>query len=91
MNFICIVFNLLKLLVMKKKKRKDERELSPLNESLLDRFSVEKLEERLETDPLLIGQLLGSIHSGNNPTDANSGDEGCCFFGSYYQCGEKGG
>ena len=32
--------------------------MEKLNESLLEQFSMEELEQRLETDPLAAGQLL---------------------------------
>lgn len=54
------MFNFNYFLLWKKKipkKKKDE--LMPLNENLYNEFSLEKLEERLETDPLVIGDLIG--------------------------------
>ncbi len=41
---------------MENKERKDE--LVSLNDKLYDEFYLQELEERLETDPLLIGGLL---------------------------------
>ncbi|WP_065220148.1 MULTISPECIES: hypothetical protein [Butyricimonas] len=41
---------------MKNKERKDE--IESLNDQLYDEFYVQELEERLETDPLLVGGLL---------------------------------
>lgn len=46
-------------------KKKDE--LTPLNEKLYNEFSLEKLEERLETDPLMIGDLMGNDDSSIEP------------------------
>lgn len=58
-------------------KKKDEKgELTPLNKTILDDFSMEELEKRLETDPLMIGQLLNLASSTEEMTSA----EGCCFM-----------
>lgn len=51
-------------------KKKDEKALLSLNEELSTEFSIRQLEERLETDPLLLG----------NPMDASvQMDSSDCF------------
>lgn len=58
-------------------KKKDEKgELTSLNKTILDEFSMEELEKRLETDPLMIGQLLNLASS----SDEMVASEGCCFL-----------
>lgn len=49
--------------------------LNSLNSSLFDEIAVNELEERLETDPLAIGQLF-NLTSSDDVTRA----EGCCLF-----------
>ena len=45
---------------MKDKSSKQEVDsLTPLNEKLYSEFSLQELEERLETDPLLLSSFLG--------------------------------
>lgn len=56
-------------------KTKDVIEKS-LNESVLDQFSVSELEQRLETDPLAIGQMLSLS------TSSDVEVYGCCLFAS---------
>ena len=52
--------------------------MEKLNESLLEQFSMEELEQRLETDPLAAGQLLTlSVDS-----DVDMQAEGCCLIAS---------
>ena len=47
---------------MSKKRRPDEgKELIPLTDKLYTEFSVEMLEERLETDPLMLSGLFDEI------------------------------
>lgn len=53
--------------------------METLNQSFLDQFSMTELEQRLETDPLAVGQLL-TISSAS--TDAELQSEGCCLFSS---------
>lgn len=60
---------------MEQKKSKKE-ELNSLNKTFLDDFSIEELEERLETDPLMVGQLLNLSSS----DDLQQQAEGCCFI-----------
>lgn len=50
-----------------------------INLSFLDQFSMTELEQRLETDPLAVGQLL-TISSAS--TDVELQSEGCCLFSS---------
>jgi hypothetical protein len=60
---------------MKKQDLKQD-EIVSLNDSVLSDFSVDELENRLETNPLAVGQLF-------DITTENSADmqsEGCCFF-----------
>lgn len=52
--------------------------MEKLNESLLEQFTIEELEQRLETDPLAAGQLL--TLSANSDVDMQA--EGCCLFAS---------
>lgn len=47
-----------------------------LNESVLEQFSLNELEQRLETDPLAIGQMLSFSNSSNAEV------YGCCLFAS---------
>lgn len=51
--------------------------METLNESVLDQFSLTELEQRLETDPLAVGQLLTVASS---PEDIELQSEGCCLF-----------
>ena len=45
---------------MKDKSSKQEVDsLTPLNEKLYSEFSLQELEERLETDPLLLSSFFG--------------------------------
>ena len=54
----------------------NNEEIQTLNQKLFEEFLIVKLEERLETDPLVIGGLLGMID-----TDSLSqiDGEGCTF------------
>lgn len=45
----------------KKEVKKKEDELIPMNEKLITGFSIEELEQRLETDPLMFGALFDSL------------------------------
>lgn len=53
--------------------------METLNVSFLDQFSMTELEQRLETDPLAVGQLL-TLSS--TPEDIELQSEGCCLFAS---------
>ena len=57
-----------------KQKEKEQNEMFALNSSVLDNFSIEELEQRLETDPLAVGQLL------DISTSTSVSDDGCCLF-----------
>lgn len=57
-------------------KKEEEKEVKSLNKTILDDFSIEELEKRLETDPLLVGQLLNLASSSDDMARA----EGCCFM-----------
>jgi len=70
--YVIIIFN---IHIMKKKQKNEKEELTSLNKTFLDDFSIEELEERLETDPLMIGQLLDIASS-----DGMQQAEGCCFL-----------
>ena len=61
--------------------------METLNLSFLDQFSMTELEQRLETDPLAVGQLLTissaqllTISSASTEVELQS--EGCCLFSS---------
>lgn len=43
------------------KKEKQSEDLVSLNDSLYNEFSLEELEKRLETDPLLFGNLVDPL------------------------------
>ena len=43
------------------KKEKQSEDLVSLNDSLYNEFSLEELENRLETDPLLFGNLVDHL------------------------------
>lgn len=60
---------------MKKQNLKQD-EIVSLNDSVLSDFSVEELENRLETNPLAVGQLFDIATE--NSIDMQS--EGCCFM-----------
>jgi hypothetical protein len=45
------------------KKQEKSGELISLNEQLYDEFFVQELESRLETDPLMVGELLDPLTS----------------------------
>lgn len=69
---------------MKKLEFEKEVSLKPLNENLYNEFSLEKLEERLETDPIFVMNFLGA------PGDYSShscADNTSCY--SLYSCGEN--
>ena len=51
--------------------------METLNVSFLDQFSMTELEQRLETDPLAVGQFL-TISSASADIELQS--EGCCLF-----------
>ena len=53
-------------------KSKKENELISLNENLYNEFFVQELETRLETDPLLSGELLS-----NTSLDTSGVDVSC--------------
>ena len=59
---------------MNKSEKKEE--LSSLNKTLLDDFSIEELENRLETDPLAVGQFVQLTSS----VDDLETMDGCCLF-----------
>lgn len=46
----------------------ERKEMIPLNAHLVSDFSIEELEERLETDPLMLSQVFGitTNDGGNN-------------------------
>ena len=49
-------------LKLMKMKNDEKDELVSLNDKLYDEFYVQELEERLETDPLIVGGLLDLFH-----------------------------
>ena len=55
---------------MKKKELGKGNELIPLNENLYSEFSLEKLEERMETDPLTLGSMFGEVDSVDSTSEA---------------------
>ena len=71
---------------------KDKKEvkafLKPLNENLYNEFSLDQLEERLETDPIMVANILAPC---NIVTECGS-HNGCSRYFSCYidgTCGEK--
>lgn len=58
-------------------KNEKKEDFLSLNKSLLDEFSLEELESRLETDPLAVGQLL-QLTTTENSMDVNM--DGCCLI-----------
>ena len=61
---------------------KKGEEMLPLNEQLFTVYSVEELEQRLETDPMFLTNLFGG--------EPVSPSEGCCLFAcNDNYCGEK--
>lgn len=42
------------------------KEMTSLNSRLLSEFSIEELEERLETDPLMLSQIFGVMVNGDS-------------------------
>lgn len=66
------------------KKEKKNEEITSLNENLYDEFKILELEERLETDPLIIGGLLGLMD--NDATQQASED---CFCLVKVECTEQ--
>jgi hypothetical protein len=61
--------------------KKKGEEMLPLNEQLFAGYSVEELEQRLETDPMFLANLFGGAPA--------SPGEGCCLFAcNDYYCGE---
>lgn len=55
--------------------RTEVQKMESLNDSLFDEMSLDELEERLETDPLAIGQLFNLTSS-----DEMTRVDGCCFL-----------
>lgn len=55
-------------------------DLVSLNQNLYSEFTIQELEQRLETDPLLLGDMLQLL--GN---DAGCGAKGCTFDCDCYQ------
>jgi hypothetical protein len=91
-------------MVMNKKELiKKENDLISMNEKLFIDFSIEELEQRLETDPLLLGSLFDSLgwclfnncacHGGTtNCTCNGSTTVNCtCNTGSSYCSGDEAG
>ena len=61
MVFTITIINQLNYYFMKKKDlEKQELEISSMNEQLFDEFHLKELEQRLETDPFLVGGLMNS-------------------------------
>lgn len=50
------------------KRNNDFCGIVPLNNDLFDGFSIEELEARLETDPLMLSQVFGIADNGGNST-----------------------
>lgn len=65
----------------KKDEKKVNQEFESLN-SVFDEFSLQELEERLETDPLAVGGLIDL-----NSTLSTEGTDGCNFC---FACNNKG-
>lgn len=60
----------------KKNLEEKDMEMTSLNDQNLGEYSIEELEERLETDPLFMGNLFGG-----NPDNGDTETYGCCFLG----------
>ena len=68
--------------------KKEEVFLKPLNGNLYNEFSLDQLEERLETDPIMVANILDPC---NVLVDCGS-YRGCTDYYSCYidgTCGEK--
>ncbi|MDR2408173.1 MAG: hypothetical protein LBE13_08690 [Bacteroidales bacterium] len=62
--------------------KKSKGEIISLNEQLFANYSIEELEQRLETDPMFLSNLFGGA-----PV---SQSEGCCLFAcNDNYCGEQ--
>lgn len=57
---------------MEKKNVEEKEEMTSLNEQVFAEYSVEELEQRLETDPMFLTNLFSTA-----PSDPS---EGCCLF-----------
>lgn len=64
-----LIFKIVIKMSTKKEDRRNSKELKSLNENLYDEFYVQKLEKRLETDPLLLNGFFGSVN--NHPISEN--------------------
>ncbi len=80
---------------MKKKRKvffeaKEEEEMIPLNQNLFNEFSIQELEERLETDPLLLSNLF-NLGLSTDSEAAVAGDCGCNKIQNCpeLKCGER--
>lgn len=65
----------------KKEDLRSSKELNSLNENLYDEFYVQRLEKRLETDPLLLNGFFGSVDD-----QAMTGDGFCSPICSEFSC-----
>lgn len=55
-----------------------ETEITSLNGNLLNEFSIEELEARYETDPLMLSHLFGLVrYQGSGDADLLSDSDGC--------------
>lgn len=67
-------------LKLMKMKNDEKDELVSLNDKLYDEFYVQELEERLETDPLIVGGLLDLFTDSTDSTNELSrsvGEDPC--------------
>lgn len=79
-----------------KSKEQEEESLTPLNEKLYSEFSLQELEERLETDPLLLSSFFGDdlvrgCNCKKKCTDCTCDGEGTVYcIGQCIELGIKG-
>lgn len=71
-----------------------EAEIKSLNGNLLNEFSIEELEARYETDPLMLSHFWGLVQSSDNGnvslTSESGGCEKCkCYMAEYCPDCEK--
>lgn len=67
-------------------KKKESEELLSLNDTLCDELYVKELEERLETDPLLVGGLMNFVSGDGFEAFGSTNYQSCPFL--FVSCGE---
>ena len=65
--------------------KKVNTDLASVNDGLYDDLFIQKLENRLETDPLAVGGLVDLLDQSDF-----TGDKGCLCNHCFFACGEKG-